>query len=1227
MVVAWRINNDNSYERSDMRVNPAYIWEADVPLQAIWKWDDGGPIWSTGTSDRCLRSTLYLKNPASHQYRDWIHWLTLYNPNSAKGYCQDYYANKVTPGFPTVGVPYHNFVKHTASVRITFKPAAPYLTDLRFDVIFFDYLNYFYQRLSGEAEDTFIWSLPQNASNIDFKGDWLIWHSSRLEEEDLGRWDPPDYPNVPGLNYDRVAITVLRGMPSRGVSEQDPYVGNINKGRGMAPQSGAIPPGDYSPRGPISIPMFMGPGTIQITEVSGELIATGMHNESTEYPPPGYPLPRVVNSRTIGIEPVLDNVINQANPITIPVQSILKNFEDAYKWVGDWDDKPVLIRERPYDTDDEDNPLYYGGEVEQNEKAPYTVNEITLNPTWVTHAASFNTKYAIVFLMGRGETPIDAKFFVERYSQYQRNNSFTPTVIVAGDGQVKELTDIEHGAFAFKSNYKYIINPNAEPAPSKFTETEFEVTMPPSSMYYQFAALIYQIVAATDITGYNYKVDPAYPYPIEYWCGISSPDGGKDRFMSPQVQKTGEQKLPPATEQQTPTGNETQHSATTLVRVDDGRGTQKLVVKPLMRLTTTLVAPTTTKSQNLPDAGSYIRFFLVDLMTNNRIWNDTITELPISPGESVSREILFLPGNALPGREFQMYRQLYDPTHRPLGAPKRVGPTLVANNTHYIESLTVEVISNAEHPLQFKLSQLKMPNAPEDASYYYTFKYWVGDALAGEEDLETPCHPNNFSWDVDFDDPIPDSTECDLILYIYDDEDRAKLLASYYRLYTSPHYITLFTVKDVFPEEHPEEERFLDNGKVKVQFKFTANTRLLSTDTRYKCRIFLYPYTDVPLPPDTPYPPLPDPIMTWDYESITNVFETVEEPIDIYLGTYRFVLQLIEKATEVGRERFFASWETPQQRVSGWIIGGGAKIPLSTPSRVPSEQGIEYRMLRDGVLGTVESPWEMRTESVIGGNTVTQPAWIVRPRTVSFRVIVTAPPGLMKRALHDLIAALSSAPTEGVELQLQTTDSVYQLSIFGYIQVGSPKIEIREDTVSIVSVVMDCPNYAWRGHTKLIKCPPKMHDYLITPTGHISPSVDIWIAVTSSKSVTLRVNDNPLLKLTTGLTDSYYLHIHHNPIIQEYFIEKANSEPNTIPPVSTNNGRSMVRRRYAPLSAHSIILGDEETKVTETQNMFDLIEPDSYLPIILEPSKENRIEVIGGYLTLIEYVPHYAFWW
>lgn len=148
MAATWRIRIGPGMNNRE----PVYIWDLatwgriGLPLKAVWAWDATGTVWSTGNSSRCLRSTLsydsdlwYTNNRNSPQ----IHWLTRYNNNpGGKKYLLDYPASKVERDNGVAPLP--NLIKHMAFVRITFRPAAPYLNPVTIDMVFQDYLNYFY---------------------------------------------------------------------------------------------------------------------------------------------------------------------------------------------------------------------------------------------------------------------------------------------------------------------------------------------------------------------------------------------------------------------------------------------------------------------------------------------------------------------------------------------------------------------------------------------------------------------------------------------------------------------------------------------------------------------------------------------------------------------------------------------------------------------------------------------------------------------------------------------------------------------------------------------------------------------------------------------------------------------------------------------------------------------------------------------------------------------------
>lgn len=108
-------------------------------------------------------------------------------------------------------------------------------------------------------------------------------------------------------------------------------------------------------------------------------------------------------------------------------------------------------------------------------------------------------------------------------------------------------------------------------------------------------------------------------------------------------------------------------------------------------------------------------------------------------------------------------------------------------------------------------------------------------------------------------------------------------------------------------------------------------------------------------------------------------------------------------------------------------------------------------------------------------------------------------------------------------------------------------------------------------------------------------------------------------------TAPMYIQVHHDPITQKYSVTGHDSYP----PLSSdaNGGRNGTLRNYAPHSIHSLLLGDETKRPSDTANMLKLVEPESYLPIILVPQIDNTIKVEGGQIRAVEYTPYYAFWW
>lgn len=1176
-------------------------------FKGIWTWDNeatAGTIWSTGSSGTHLRSTLYVSHPAAQEANrsQTIYWLNAYTSGQNVSYF--YAACKVTEG-QIKGNDNHNFIKHEATLKFEFSPADPNIKTCEITVKFYDYLNFFYQYIEKSNTSPFIRITPLDL-NFDYGGEWLLWHSTRLEEE--MSWDPP-FPSTPTNteNYNKVAVTVLSGMPSWGGDETSvAHKGNLDKGRGMASEVG----GTHDHRVPLSVPMFMGPGYFRLLNISGEKIAVGGVNEKFETEVKVH----VHDTGDIPIKTVDKTSKDKNNPTYIHVQSILANYPDAHtlRYIDKWNETTALISERP-----RADGAYYRGNCDPLSDAPYVINEIKLSKEWLSYAKKFKTKYAIVFLMIRGKQIITATDFVNRYSQNIIDETRIPKVIYDMD-RVKPRGNDAEPVFTIKEGdkYKYIIDPTK--TTTSFKEEDIKVQMPEAGYYYQFAALIYQITPIKNST--DYQVDPDRPYPIEYWCGVSTKtlEGDGFRRLEPPQMKTKEA----MTDDKKKTDNTDTQKSVNLDEIvtETQSGSEDINLQPVTDVTVRLSVPPMASDKDLPPAGSYIRFFLLELDTLKKIWNDTMTYLPITAGEAFSREILFVVGDQPNGHKYRMYRQLYDRNHLKIGGPRAIGPTLTANKTHIIQSLDIEVTRDTDHHPTFSLKNLNMPNAPRTEQYYYKFEFWYGNNNIATVTNADPSQWDQFKWVITLtgDDKIlPDSVECDLILSVYADMEYKTFLSSYYRLYLTPHYITSFSAENVFTGSQDSDAE--KNGMVRL--KFTATTLLESADDRYKCKICLYPYTDTDTQPDSEPNPMPTPLKHWDYPSINDTFEATTEPFDIDLGTYRLSLQLIENKTGKEREIFYTSYETSRPPVSGWIATTDDKIQLKTPFELPNEEEIEYRMLKDGVLGEVASSWEMRTESVIGGNAVTQPAWIVRPRTVSFRVLVTAPSGRMSEALQKLINVLTFAPTEGVELQLQTTDSKYQLKISGYIQIGSPKIEIREDTMSIVSVTLDCPDYAWKGHSQYIPVPAdKKTEYTFTPKGHLPPTVDVWVCVENAGGLTLTVNDHRSLSLKPHSEGNYFIHIHHDPITQKYSL----TEENSVPASRTPNG---VRLRHSPLSARSILLGNDNKRKIETQSMFDLVKPESYLPIILDPSKVNTIKVNGGSLFAIEYTPRYAFWW
>lgn len=1283
----WRI----SVPSRDLVTDLIYIWNTSdkyVPLQADWTWDEEGAIWSTGNSSRLLRLTLTYRETLLRvsnrnddrendhtretngylRYWMWytgykipdegwtsithshagniVYWLTRVglNRDDIPTFRLDHPASKMTRG-PDGDIP-HNIIKHTAVFKITFKPATPGFEQFSFYTAFKDYLNYYYLTMpyTDEGDDyprfkenPFLTEWSKNSGlwkTLDWKGKWLLWHSSRLEDDD--EWIVPvgDYDGreIPGKNYRRAAVTVLNPVPNKDLgakalapADRHALEGNKDKGRGMATAFGSA---DYAPREPVSCPMFLGPGTIEITSIAdvggfGERIDIDQLNPK-------------VSSNSIDILPTAEDVINKA----IPVQSILENFKDAHTWPETkWDTDKGLISECPFNTLTNE---YYEGQIVPTIAAPYVVNEIVINPDWLTAAKESGTKCAIVFVMGYSIENLSIKHFIGQYAGnyssvstgYYLPKNFNMEVIVDKEHLVVEqLGEINNGkpAFAFKAGYKYIIDPETvteTPLRMVFEPHNFTATVPWVDAYYQFVAMIYRIVRSKDDDGYI--IDPDHLQPVEYWEGITTrtADGGYRRLSPVNPYSSTANPSKQGEQEQTICLKVSTNKADRISTVSEF-----IPVNNTTHVRVTVTVPSTADDRDLPPEGSYIRFYLHDTDKGTDVWSDAMIRLPTTAGGTVSREILFMVTKYNEQTEYQVYRQLYAANGEKIGAPRAVGGRMKGSKHYLINSLTMTVTTSEFGYPVVKMSDLGMWYVPMEEKCYYSFTIrsrGVEPVQTFTTDRPEPCHPSQFTWDVPITTiQLTDSTTYDLILSIYGDAERKNLLTKYYQRYETKHYITSFTVTDVFAQKHPDEEQFLDNGDAKVQFRFYATTRLPTNDPTYKCHICLYRYKDEAIQPDVPIPD-PEYVADWYFPSIDNEFDEVISEwivLDLEHNTYRLSLQLIENAApNATREVFYTAWETPRQAVSGWITGADKKIRIRTPFGLLNEQRIEYRMLRDGVLGTVESPWEMRTDSVIGGNTVTQPAWIVQPRPVSFRILVTAPGDLMSTALQTLVDVLASAPTKGVELQLQTTDKQHQLSIFGYIELGSPKIETREDTWAIVSVVLNCPNYAWKGHTEIIRLTGQSHMFEFVPHGHLPPSIDVWILRSGSTETQLTINGNDPLIINVPDPSYNFIHVHHNPIIQDYYIELARSLPPTIPEF-TNTARPCILRRHPPLSARSILLGDETANVVETQRDFDIIQQGSFLPIILEPSQSNTIKVSGGRLVLIEYVPHYAFWW
>lgn len=949
-----------------------------------------------------------------------------------------------------------------------------------------------------------------------------------------------------------------------------------NYGKGHLNERG----GSAVEREEIPLPCLIGAGTYTITVRKIRLLSNLM-NPSTH----------VFNEVMNNENQFNDNDWSTVSVITYTIDPILTNDNNNLD--------TALIAELPYSS-----TKYYNGQYPADSDVTFALNPYSFAQDW---SPGDSVRYAVVYLMlsslqndNEIVNPTNCFNWYElRQPSSKQKAVYDDARILIPQQYITSVTKSSDGVgttFSFTAGYPFFIYAGRQ---YPTTATTLTIKMPAGSRALQFVTLLYRVVAND---GGGYTVDPDCPSAIEMHTGIGVENGLKRDCVTIRPFMVEE------------------HLTEVTFKIVQWSGSNPLYVKIERQIVSTTPITATGLivefSLTTPGASEVIMTSSTRLPFGTETTKQYEVAFPLSPdnherGNKYNVQVTILKSETTGGTILQTYAI--------------TTPTLEIGDKNIIEEVSITPLAG-QKTVSFIVSGLKMPYVSESTKFWYTltaYREFIDDEYEfSEQRSETASTPNQFTkWELD-PKTLEDGTKHIIVFEVWDHADADVLNEYPLASHTVEYNIDLGKLENIVIEEtYDGADKITDDGKAKTTWSFAATTTLpIQSEHVHKWTAEL---TDLTVPEPVPY--------TWEFEetgSTLNVTDTTVKLMSI--GQYRMTLKVADAADASIALATTREGTIGGVKIEGKLDNGIQSLHLSSPFKEPHSTNAEYRLLKDGFAGAVESPWEMRNETVVGSMSAGSPVWMVHPRDLSFRVLVTASDTNIIDALKDLISLLTVDPRSPIDLVLWTSDGAQQLTISGYPEVGTPVIEMRESTGAIVAITLKCPRYAWRGNT--VKATPKASKYTISLTGNLPPAFDIIIRPAGEPlrltKITFRREGGtqvvPISLKINDLSNHSTLRLHYDPIMQDlgifarYNVKGGGQQSSIIP--------TPISRCKLAKSPVWLVKNDDNTIEQETSAFYILDAKSDLGQLNLTPGATNIIET-DGIIEEVTITPYYAHWW